>query len=218
MVTKQSAEDAAIEAAVDQLQLGGVKQALQYTEDVRSVIGDSGLTLDSSAGRVRVYNRETGVASDVLTDQLKMQLKKRFPPGHSMAGRSVFSLQPTVEPFRGEVLCLLHPEHPERPYLNSIGLRGKFCHSSHIASEFDLEGHMQHRHSKEWTIIERARTRAREDEGHELLKQQTELLARMGQGGQHPDIFYCPMGGCSRFFDSAQGLAVHRNRDHKDAG
>ena len=180
MVTEHAAEDAAIDAAVDQLQLGGVKQAIQYTEDVKSIIGEAGLTLDSSAGKVRLYNRETGVSSDVLTDQLKMHLKKRFPANHPMAHQLVYSIHPTVEPFKGDVICMLHPKHPDRAYLDSIGLRGKFCYSAHIASEFDLDGHMRHRHSKEWAIIERARSLEREDEGRELLRQQTQLLARMG--------------------------------------
>lgn len=218
MVTSKTAEDAAIEAAVDQLQLGGVKQVIQYGEDVRAVIGDSGISLESSAGRVRVYHRETGLASDVLSDQLKMQLKKRFPSGHHMAGQTVFSLSPTVVPFRGEVLCLLHPDHPDRPYLDTIGLRNKFCYSAHIASEFDLEGHMAHRHSTEWKIMERARVQKNENEGRQLLREQTQLLARMGGVSEPgPQIFPCPMPGCTRFFDTAQGVAMHKSTGHKDA-
>ena len=218
MVSKHAAEDAAIEAAVEQLQLGGVQQVVQYAEDVRSAIGDGTMTLDSTAGKVRIYHRETGVHSDVLTDQLRFQLKKRFPKGHHMAGELVFSLQPTVEPPRGEVMCLLHPKHPERTYLNSIGLRGKYCNSAHIMSEFDLEGHMAHRHSKEWRIITRAREQEHEEEGRQLLRQQTELLAKMsGIPAVAPTIYSCSEPDCSRFFDSAQGLRMHVTKEHRNA-
>lgn len=218
MVSKHAAEDAAIEAAVEQLQMGGVQQVVQFTEDVKTAVGDGNMTLDSTAGKVRIYHRETGVPSDVLTDQLKAHLKKRFPKGHHMAGQLVFSLQPTVEAPYGEVLCMLHPEHPDRAYFDSIGLRGKFCHSAHIMSEFDLEGHMRHRHSKEWGIIERAAQQAHDDEGRQLLRQQTELLARMsGQQspGNMPKVFRCQVPGCNRFFDSVQGRKLHETTGHK---
>jgi len=216
MVTQRVAEDAAIEAAVDQLEAGGTSQVISFTDDVKAVI-DGVINLNSTTGTTRVYDRETGVASDILNSRLKDTLKRRYPRDHPMVGKTVFLLRPLVEAPQGKVVCLLHPEHPQREYLDSIGLRNKFCYSAHIASEFDLDGHMRHRHSKEWAIIERARTREREDEGRQLLKQQTELLAKMsGQTTATPQIFRCDAEGCTRFFDSAQGLAMHRNRDHKD--
>jgi len=140
MVTQQAAEDAAIEAAVEQLQKGGVERVVQYSEDVKAVIGEGdakSITLTSTGGKVPVYHRETGLRSDILSDQLKAVLKKRFAAPHPMAGQLVFSLQPTVTPARGEVICLLNPDHPQRAYFDSIGLRGKFCYSRHIASDFD---------------------------------------------------------------------------------
>jgi hypothetical protein len=216
MVRQREAEDAAVEAAVDQLNLGGIEQVIQYTEDVRAAVGEGKLTLTSSAGKVRIYNRETGVPSDVLTDQLKSHLKKRFPSGHHLSGQLVFSLQPTVDPPMGMVMCLLHPDHPDRPYLDSVGLKGKFCYSEHIASEFDLEGHMRHRHSKEWAVIERAQKRQSDDEGRQLLRQQTELLARMsGQTPNAPVVYPCYESGCTRFFDTAQGLRLHQTKEHR---
>lgn len=182
MVRDTTVEDAAIEAAVDQMQLGGTQQAIQYSEDVKAVMGDGAhLILESTAGLIPIYSRDTGDVSMALTDRLKALLKKRFPPEHHMAGQLVFSLSPTVEPFRGQIKCLLHPDHPDRAYLDSVGLRGKYCPANHIASEFDLESHMQHKHHREWATIQRQREREREDEGRQLLRQQTELLARMGK-------------------------------------
>jgi len=215
MVTQRIAEDAAIEAAVEQLEAGGTSQVVSFTDDVRSVI-DGVISLESTTGKTRVYDRETGVASEILNSRLKDTLKRRYPRDHPMAGKTVFLLRPLVEAPQGKVLCLLHPDHPERTYLDSIGLRNKFCYSAHIASEFDLDGHMRHRHSKEWAIMERARQRAREDEGQQLLRQQTELLGRMSGQQVAPQVFRCDAAGCTRFFDSVQGLVMHQRTGHKD--
>lgn len=221
MVQKTKAEDAAIDAAVEQLQAGGVKQVIQYTEDVKAVMGENAsITLDSTAGIVPLYDRATGVMSATLSDQLKANLKKRYPNDHHMAGQLVFSLQPTIEPPRGNVKCLLHPEHPDRAHLDSIGLRGKFCPAAHIASEFDLEAHMEHRHHREWDTIQRERDHEREEEGRQLLRQQTELLAKMGgqeigDADESPSLHYCRVEGCERFFDSERGRDLHERKEHK---
>jgi len=216
MVTQRVAEDAAIEAAVEQLEAGGTSQVINFTDDMKGVI-DGVVTLESTTGKTRVYDRETGVASDILNSRLKDTLKRRYPRDHPMAGRTVFLLTPLVEAPLGNVLCLLHPEHPQRAYLDSIGLRNKFCYSAHIASEYDLDGHMRHRHSKEWAIMERAKREAKDDEGRQLLRQQTELLSRMsGQPKDAPVVYPCYEPGCTRFFDSAQGLRMHQTKEHKN--
>lgn len=219
MVTQRVAEDAAIEAAVEQLEAGGTSQVIHFTDDMKSVI-DGVVTLQSTTGKTRVYDRETGVSSDILNSRLKDTLKRRYPRDHPMAGRTVFLLKPLVDAPQGNVLCLLHPEHPRRAYLDTIGLRNKFCYSAHIASEYDLDGHMRHRHSKEWAIMERARQDDKDQEGRQLLRQQTELLARMsGQAIPEPSpsapaIYQCP--ACPRFFDTPQGLRLHRIKEHKN--
>jgi hypothetical protein len=67
-------------------------------------------------------------------------------------GRFAFtSDQSKAPPYKlGDVKCFLHPDSPERPVLNEIGLAGAFCPAAHLANQYSKRMHAQHRHRRQW--------------------------------------------------------------------
>ena len=89
-------------------------------------------------------------------------------------------VDPGVRPEAGNVLCLLHPDHPDRAKYTAMGLG--VCHNSHIWNEeYELELHMKAKHRKEWATIERAREKEREARRDEQQERMIEALARSNQ-------------------------------------
>ena len=137
---------------------------------------------------VRVYVTTTGEPRDVpkwTLDGRNSILRRRNNEG----GREFSLRKPagvTWEP--GNVMCLLHPNHPRRAEFDAMGLRGKTCgaltgkHAGNLASEFSLDIHMAHRHQAEWSTIQRAEARIREEEYREFQRVQTQA-ARMAVEG-----------------------------------
>lgn len=183
-----------------------------------------------------IWNTETGERVLLPVNMLRKTLVKRRagkvafiaeaadddgnPDGQRPAGVPVWVM--------GGVMCYLHPDHPDRKKFDAMGLSGRFCGdvtmgippAAHLASEYDRDQHMAHRHRREWGVIKNALEEEGKREDREIQRESIQAmmaLAKQRQGvSDAPAIFYCDAEGCSRFFDSAQGKAMHMSRDHKE--
>ena len=80
------------------------------------------------------------------------------------------------EPIVGTIMCLLHADHEDREWLNSIGLSAQLCRKANLRSEFDLQNHMLHRHQQEFSLIETARERETQEEQREWTRMQMDAM------------------------------------------
>lgn len=143
-----SVDEALLEAAlaeVEQLNKRFSKPTLQTNTDGLPAMA----VTRTHDGMITIFATDTGMPSTIMRYMLPNALKKTREDG-----KAAFSLHQQVVYHTGQVLCMLNPEHPLRPLLNSIGLRYRTCRKKTIASEGDLRFHMQHRHKQEWEIYQ----------------------------------------------------------------
>ena len=109
-----------------------------------------GITIEEmeSAGWVTVWDKFTGEPSKVNRNMLAAQLLKVNDDGV----RCFTTVKPAIEPWRGNTLCMLHPDSEDRPVYDRMGL--PVCKSGNLASEFQMRLHMQHRHKNEWAQLQ----------------------------------------------------------------
>ena len=109
-----------------------------------------GITIEEmeSAGWVTVWDKFTGEPSKVNRNMLTAQLLKVNDDGV----RCFTTVKPAIEPWRGNTLCMLHPDSEDRSAYDRMGL--PVCKSGNLASEFQMRLHMQHRHKNEWAQLQ----------------------------------------------------------------
>jgi len=109
-----------------------------------------GITIEEmeSAGWVTVWDKFTGEPSKVNRNMLAAQLLKVNDDGL----RCFTTVKPAIEPWRGNTLCMLHPDSEDRAVYDNMGL--PVCKSGNLASEFQMRLHMQHRHKNEWAQLQ----------------------------------------------------------------
>lgn len=180
----------------------------------------------TSEAWVTIYSTKDGTASTVTTDAAKRKILLKAD------GKNVFSLKPdpryqyvrdTVTGFPVKVSpnryqCRLHPEHGDREWLDSIGLAGQECRVDTIPSLFQLDLHMKVKHRQEHETILREQNASKENEAIDVQRATLEAMRTMAGGRTEPQtaIHACPVGTCMRFFDSAQGLTLHQNKEHRE--
>jgi len=215
-------QEALVDVAAEEAQQeGGTLKVLRdVTSELEGLIpkGEGTMKLMSSAGKLSVWNRHSGRQSNILTDQLRFQLRKRFPANHPMAGQRVYSLKPVEVPAGTKLKCWLHPEHEKRPWLDGIGLAGKTCLSDSIPTEYAARVHMRRKHTTAYDLIQDVQAREERRKDREVRQQQLEALQTMakGQGGPAPEIYHCRIENCNRFFDSESGRNQHEYSHKKD--
>ena len=126
--------------------------------------------INAESQPVTIYHTATGEPRVLPRLYARTALLKRFraKDGVGLAGRFVFSSQPTVPYVLGSVKCLLHPDRPERSLYSSWGL--PTCKSEHFPSEFEAEQHTINDHASAWGRIRDMKQRAREDEDRQLQR------------------------------------------------
>lgn len=95
----------------------------------------------------------------IWTTDGKNSILRRRVPGST---KRAFTVDPPEGSTwkRGEVLCLLARNHPDRPRMDEIGLQGRFCDpfggrdAEHLASPWAMRQHMAHKHKDEWALIQ----------------------------------------------------------------
>lgn len=156
--------------------------------------------------RIRIYATSDGEPRDVLLYMLSKYLQRKGPNG-----KPVFSMTPTVPYVTGQVKCILHRDHELRPILDKIGLANRYCEAANIASEFDARLHGENRHPRSWKTWKEYEEKLEKD----AEKERWGVLLNKVGGGTPGTAFSCTAEGCTRFFDSEQGLRMHQTKEHR---
>jgi hypothetical protein len=168
-----------LDAVADNL-LKDQKRVDTYTETTEPPEGtDGGLVTTSTNGRIRLWNRATGEASDIATDQLRQRLRQRFGADHHMAGELVYTEEPMEGPPPPAIPCYFHPESPERNRMDSYGLTTVRCEAK-LVNLYAQELHIQRKHPSAWAMIQREQAATAMRTQAELLARQTAVLERLG--------------------------------------
>lgn len=126
----------------------------------------------ASAGYVFVYDTKTGERSMVNRNMLSTQLNKKREDGTF----AFTTVKPETKPFRGTMLCLLHPDGPDRKHYDSFGFA--ICKKSNLTTQFQVERHMAHRHPQEWATIQKAKVDAEKQQDRDFQKNLMESLTK----------------------------------------
>lgn len=113
-------------------------------------------------GVVAIYDTRTGERSLTSLHMLDLQRKKTREDGSK-----VFSETPpkdtngnVIEPVRGTLKCMLHPDDPNRALYDSWGLA--VCTKDHLLSRQEVKSHVKSRHPRAWATIEEDRLERKE--------------------------------------------------------
>jgi hypothetical protein len=145
----------------------------------------------TDAGYARMYRTDTGEECLTNRNMLGTQLAKRFPEGHRLAGKQVFSLErPDVEtPERKAFACPLHRDSERRKEFDELAL--PYCRKANLISLFEARQHLLLKHPREAAVIESldAERVRREDKAaqHNLLEWLAEAVTARSNspdGGQ----------------------------------
>ena len=166
----------------------------------------------ASAGHVFIYNTKTGDRSKTNRNMLEDQLRKVFPED----GTRVFTtIKPDFEPPRGTYKCLLHADNEEREHYDQMGLAT--CTKDDLASEYQVQRHMERRHRMEWATIGEERDRAEKDEERHFQRTLMAAIAQVGTNGA-PNRSNRPVcDQCGRTFKSDAGVKLHVRQKHQEA-
>ena len=164
-----------------------------------------------SAGHVFIYNTKTGSQSKTNRNMLEAQLRKVFPED----GTRVFTtVKPPFEPPRGTYKCLLHADNEEREHYSQMGLAT--CTKDDLASEYQVQRHMERRHRMEWATIGEERDRAEKDEERRFQRTLMAAIAQVGTNGA-PNRSNRPVcDQCGRTFKSDAGVKLHVRQKHQE--
>jgi len=163
--------------------------------------------------KIRIYDTRRGFSSDILPYMLKAVMKMQWPKN----GGPMYSRKVTVIPPAGTSYCFLHPDFPDRERVVAAGCGGVRCSKpSALISVVHAQRHAETRHGDTYKTYIGHLAAQREDEQREFQRMQMDVMRQqLGQPVAAPvEVFRCEATGCRRFFDSAQGLTVHRTRDH----
>lgn len=208
-----------------------VAERAEQARDLRAQIG--GLAaMDSQeiifkdvsprVGKATVYSMRSGRPAQVPLHLLQRTLEKQ-----DRDGTFLFTAFKDKAPEfkRGQVKCFLHPESDERSLLDEIGLAAVTCPGK-LASTYSKRLHAEHRHSSEWALYQEVRKQHEDQDNRDRQDRQLEATLAIARGAAGNALaaapiaapvvaFTCDTEGCTRFFDSDQGLKVHVGRDHK---
>lgn len=231
----------ASDAVVDRL----VERATQDNADIAAMLGDPDIggsffngvrEISNNKQKVTIYDTETGEARIIPAMYLKATMKKKrtitLPDGTAKVIDAFVPQDPeTGQPYSpvpeyqtGNLKCFLHPQHPDRKWLEAIGVGMEIvCGDNQtrpagsFKSTFQRDYHEKKKHPISWQIRENAISERKEQEAVERQERQIEaMMALAGRsGGSEASVFRCPTEGCPRFFDTEQGLKVHTNQ-HKE--
>ena len=166
----------------------------------------------ASAGHVFIYNTKTGDRSKTNRNMLEDQLRKVFPEDGT---RVYTTVKPPFEPPRGTYHCLLHAANAEREHYDQMGLAT--CTKDDLASEYQVQRHMERRHRMEWATIGEERDRAEKDEERRFQRTLMAAIAQVGTNGA-PNRSNRPVcDQCGRTFKSDAGVKLHVRQKHQEA-
>ena len=183
---KQAIEDARIDAYIDAL-----KDAPPGSVDVDKLPTFDGQEFNrplqafesTPDAYIPVWSHIDGGKSIVLVSMLSTQLKKKIPQADDILpekwGKPAFSLQPTFEPVRDSLLCMLHVDHPMREELDGMGLKGAICRKANIPTDKDVMKHFERRHKDSWEVYHAAVDKAEREEDRVFQREMLESIVAL---------------------------------------
>ena len=189
---EQAIDDAAVEAAIEEMKDKGVKaqpeavlkSIAEAGMEAKDVMGTEAFLADETQEDddqlINVYHRGDGSRRTVLISMLSKMLKRRFNSSHievpeEMIGQKVFSLSPVVQPERETYVCDFHKDSEIRDEVDIAGI-SLHCPRTEIPSKAARLTHSEHRHPQEWRTVLFAREAKEKAEDREF---QQKLLKRM---------------------------------------
>src|SRR5690606_31685844 len=135
--------------------------------------------------KVTIFSTIDGRPSEVFLPQLKGALTMKIPgtnrPAHwhpALGGE-----KPQEKP-AGTIKCRLHPDSPEREWVDSIGLEGIFCNPSepersraNLPNLLDRRRHESIYHKSAFQVMEEAEKREREERSNATQERMADALA-----------------------------------------
>lgn len=227
-------EDAISEALLAELQERAAKQGFRSLLDgddaVASAVAASGsrpgfrsdtdhecIIFDTSSGEPRI------IPTVFLAKTLKKRRggKKAFVAADPETGRP---LTPVPEYRYGELMCFLHPDHPERHELEALGLGPEIicgdnetAPAAHFKTAYDVRMHESKCHPISWGIREEWREKKEREDARLAQDRYTNAILQMAgrqAGGGGPVVYPCTDENCTRFFDSDEGRKIHESKAH----
>ena len=151
-------------------------------------------TKPKSAGYINLRRNSDGKLVLISKNQLAERLKQKLPNGQPawLAPTAPWKGRPKVP----KLLCLLHPEHPDRARMDELNLdvcekRGK------LQNEAALRRHMAHKHKDAWDVVQRDEERRKQETRDDRQLRVLEALA--GKVGVTPAPVPHPAASGVRF-------------------
>lgn len=138
--------------------------------------------------RVTLYRMDTGEPVPVPAYMVEGIMANAKLPSGGFAFTSDASKAPEYK--LGTVKCFLHPDSPERPVLEEIGLGYAFCPAAHLPNEYEKRLHGQHRHRKQWDAYQDylARQERKKQEDRQDKQLEATLAMARAAGGQPVEL------------------------------
>lgn len=217
-------ENELIEARVEEIRTTrkhGIEASFDAGDLGGSIVNGVGKLISNEGDKVTIVSTQDGEPREINTNMLAKTLKKRLPDG-----RRAFEM---VDPQTGKVTgyvpeyvtgtipCWFNQNSPRFDELSAIpGLRGFTCDSAHLASEFDAEQHAKNRHTRRYRMALDYLERKEREDDRAIRREEVAAMRALVSAGRTPAvadevIYRCE--GCTRFFDSDQGLKIHRSKE-----
>ena len=140
--------------------------------DLRPAVGGAKM-LERGRDKVTIYHVATGEASQCLYYMVADKCTMVGPDG-----KYIWTINPAeaATPHRGTYKCQLHPEHPDREWLDSIGLAGIECTKDNIPTVWQVREHARKKHNSALEAIKEAEARREREEDREAQRVMREAM------------------------------------------
>ena len=154
--------------------------------DVNQVVHGGDTELDApmrissidEAAYLWVWHVETGARSRVNANMLQSQLSKKLEDGR----RAFTTVDPQIPQPKGQVLCRLHADAPDREIWAAMGF--PTCPAGSLRNEMELDLHMKHRHKSEYGEMMGRAERSEKEEDRMLNRSLLEALVGQAQAAR----------------------------------
>jgi hypothetical protein len=133
-----------------------------------------------SAGYVWIYETRTGEQIPCIYYMVGQKMRERRPDGSFIWTTK----DPGFRPKSGKVICMLHPDHPNRAHYDELGFR--VCKKANLINEFQMKQHMLRKHPQEWKAIEDERKEQERQEDRALQRAILEGASRVSMKQEPP--------------------------------